>query len=290
MRTRENVQKMIINHAMIVSRQFGERACLWFAPFVIFSLATLLAVESGDRLSFSFLLTEPIDDGRAGGIGPILVNTMIVVAGALAIATPIAFSAAIILAKGEMDSKSERTGLAHLVKVSVDIGVSIPRLIWGLAGAAIFGGFFGLGISALTGILTLAFLLIPMLVVGFADGLTLAGKRFVPTALSLGMSPTTAWISLAVPGASASLLVSFSIAVGRACGDAAALLITSGIGTSFIDGLDAPGSTIAVHIFILLMEIGGGTQSAAAAGIVLLLLTVLLQLPLLAASQNGGRK
>lgn len=261
-----------------------SRACMWIAPVGLLGLAAFLLSHGYHHLSIEFLIAPPTESGRAGGIGPILINTLIIVFSAVAGALPIALAGAVAVAR--QHAQPRPSIIAAAIRTSVEIGVSIPRLIWGLAGAAVFAPAFGF--SAATGILTMTCLLIPLLITGFADALIRADAQFSRQARALGLSETTALINIAIPAAFPSLTIATSVAIGRAFGDAAALVLTAGLGIAVIDGLDAPASTLAVHIFVLLMEIGGGLEAAAASALVLLGLTGIFQVPTLFLTSNSG--
>jgi phosphate transport system permease protein len=168
----------------------------------------------------------------------------------------------------------------------IDVGVAVPHLLWGLGGAALLGEGLGLGYSAATGVVTLAGLLTPILVGGFLDGLTRAGAGVLPAARALGLPEWRIWAWYVLPRARPALLAACLLASGRACGDAAALYFTAGLGMRLLTGWDQSASTLAVHVLKLAADVAGGQDAAFAAAFVLLCLTALIQLPLLILSAN----
>jgi phosphate transport system permease protein len=264
-----------------------ERIALWLPAAVMAIIVTTLFAMGWDRLSLGFLTTPPGPGGIGGGIGPILVNTGLIVSAALILALPIALMAALAYAASDRPTGSH-TGEAvrQAARRTVELGLCLPRLLWGLAGAAIFGHTFGLGLSAATGILTLAMLLLPILTTGFVDGLVEAGRRVRPMAEALGFDDRRIWLREVLPQATPSLAAAALLASGRAFGDAAALILTAGFGARVIEGLGDSASTLAVHIYFLAMGVGGGLPTAAAAGVVLLALTAAIQLPVVMAMKH----
>lgn len=256
---------------------------VWALVLLVVLLGGYLAVRGAGHLSAAYLVDAPRTLGTAGGIGPILVNTGIIVGSSLLLAVPIALGGSLAYAAGGAGT------LRRGFRLLMEIGLSLPRLLWGLAGASLVGGGLGLGYSALTGILTLTALLLPILITGFMSGLARAAQGLLPACRALGIPKWRVWVFYVLPSARPGLLAAVLLASGRACGDAAALYLTAGIGMRLLGGLDQSASTLAVHVFKLAVDVGGGQGAAFAAAFVLLVLTVLLQAPLLLASSNAMR-
>ena len=163
----------------------------------------------------------------------------------------------------------------------MEIGAGVPRLLWGIGGAVIIGGYFDLGVSAKTGVLTLSFMLAPIMFNGFVDGLKSAEDHFKPQLAALGISPKKGFFRVQLPAARSTMLTTLSIALGRALGDAAALMLTAGLSFKLLDGLDGQASTLAMQIYHFTVNVGGGKGDAFEAAAVLLTMTAVLQIPLL---------
>jgi phosphate transport system permease protein len=263
-----------------------ERMALALPALVMTGILVLLTYRGWDRLSISFLFEAPSDLGRTGGLGPVLLNTFLVVGAALALA--FVFSLATALAHAMAAASPERA-LSPWLRMAnrlIEIGLCMPRLLWGLAGASVFCGALGMGVSAAAGVLTLAAVLCPILVTGFAEGLQQAAKPLAPTCRALGLSEVTLWWRVVLPRARASISAACLLAAGRAFGDAAALLLTAGVGHRLISSAAEPASTLAVHIYVL-VELGGGSDTVMACALVLLGLSAAMQWPLVMA---GGRQ
>ena len=84
-----------------------DRACfLLLLGMTVIAAAMLVwplmvVIGNGTQvLSIDFLLSAPEDAGRSGGIAPILVSTLVIVAMSLATALPMAFAVAVLLSEG----------------------------------------------------------------------------------------------------------------------------------------------------------------------------------------------
>jgi phosphate transport system permease protein len=257
-----------------------ERCALWGPVFALLAVAVLLAAGGWDRFDWTFLADAPRDLGRQGGIAPVMLNTVAIVVASLLMAVPLALATAFALVAGPAARPggwARRAG-----RRLIDTGLCLPRLLWGLAGGAIFGGGLGLGLSAATGALTLGLAISPILVTAFVEAFEQAMNRLGPACRALGMSEGQLWRAEVLPAARGSLAAGCLLAAGRACGDAAALLLTAGVGARLIGHPADSASTLAVHIYVLVVEVGGGIPSAMAAGCVLLAITALVQLPIVA--------
>lgn len=246
------------------------------AVFVLLALVLWMGLDLLLRGASSFypgyLFDAPRDLGREGGIGPLLVNTALIVSLAVTLATLISLPAAVLY--------TELAGgpLRRLLAVLLDVGVGVPRIVWGLFGGVVFGGFLGYGFSVITGVATLTCLLAPILVTGFVSGLRAVDPALREQCEALGVSRfTTVWTQL-VPAARPALVASLALAIGRGFGDAAALFFTAGLAAEVPSSFYDSASTLAVFVFNLLATVPGGQRAAYSAAMVLFAVTLLVQI------------
>lgn len=263
-------------------RVWGCLSTYLIVGLVLFIGVDLIARGAGG-FSTAYFLGAPTNLGRSGGIGPVLVSTGVIVLASLALATVFSFATAITYV--------EMIGpiwFRRLVSAVLDIGVGMPRIVWGLFGAAVFGGFFGFGFSIISGVATLACLLAPILATGFIAGLEEVDPRLREQCASLGVSRwTTLWLQV-MPAARPALTASLALALARGCGDAAALLFTAGLSTELPGSLFDSASTLAVFIFNLMTSVPGGQIAAYTAAAVLFLITFALQLIVASTQSKQG--
>jgi phosphate transport system permease protein len=256
-----------------------ERFSLWLPAIFILALLAWLAKTGADRLSFGFLYEVPSYDGLSGGIGPILANTFLIVGWALLLCIPLALAASIAYVFTQASGSGALNCGGVWFRRILDLGLCLPRLLWGLSGAALFGYLLGFGVSATTGILTLAALLVPFVTSGFIEGLSGTTHRYRDVCAAMGYTEQQMIMKVAFPAAWPSLKISILLATGRAFGDAAALILTAGIGKMFILSWEMEGATLAVYIYTMADQAGGGLPTTSAAALVLLLLTAAIQIP-----------
>ena len=225
-------------------------------------------------LSWSFLFDAPADAGRSGGIGPILISTLLILAIALATAVPIGLGVAVWLS----DFVRPERSVAASVRLVLDVLAGVPSIVYGLFGNAFFSVVLGLGFSILSGGLTLACMILPVFIRTCEAGLSAVNDGWRQGARALGMSRTTTLWHILLPAASPAIVAGLILGIGRTTAETAALLFTSGYVDRMPESLLDSGRALAVHIFDLSMNVSGGDKAAYASALVLILLIVVLNM------------
>lgn len=239
-------------------------------------LALDLVVRGAPQWSIGYLFEPVREGGTAGGIGPIVFSTLFVVFLATAIALPFALGAAIL--SNEILVHSPR--LAGAILRSFEILASAPSVALGLVGWTLFGRMLGFGFSLLSGSLTLAIMLVPILAVAFHAGLAAVPRALRAQSQALGVSRWTTLVRLVLPAAWPALFAGLVLALGRATAETAVLMLTSGISTRMPQDAFDPGATLAVHVYQLARNVPGGEPRAYAAACALLVINVAVHLSL----------
>lgn len=250
------------------------------ASAVVLAFTLLLALDlfarGGPEWSAGYLVQPVRDSGTAGGIAPVLVSTLLVVLLATATALPLALSAAVLSAEVLV----RRPRSARAVLRSFEILASAPSVAIGLVGWTLFGRFFGLGFSILSGGLTLAAMLVPILAVAFHAGLEAVPRAVRAQSQALGVSRWNTLVHLVLPAARPALLAGLVLGLGRATAETAVLILTSGISTRMPHDAFDPGATLAVHVYHLARNVPNGEARAYAAACALFLVNVGVHLSL----------
>jgi len=220
------------------------------------------------HLSFAFLIEVPRDAGRAGGVGPILVSTMLILAVCLAVAIPMGLMTAMLLA--EFTRGEGRLGRA--VRGLLDVLAGVPSIVFGLFGNALFCIHLGMGFSILSGGLTLACMVLPILIRSAEAGFRSVPDDYRHAAAALGLSRTAVLGRVLLPAAAPGLVVGLVLGIGRALAETAALLFTSGYVDRMPRSLHDSGRALSVHVYELAMNVPGGTGQAYATALVLIAL------------------
>ena len=230
--------------------------------------------HGGTSIAWGFLVDAPRDAGRAGGIAPIVVSTLGILAVCLMASLPLATATAILLAE------FSRTlgGLGRIVRASLDVLAAVPSIVFGLFGNAFFSLYLGLDFSILSGGLTLACMVLPLLIRSIDQALRAVPDDFRTAAAALGLSHTATLLHVLLPAATPGIVVGVVLAIGRALAETAVLLFTSG----YVDRMPASvfdsGRALSVHIYDLAINVPGGEAHAHATALVLVALLLAINL------------
>jgi phosphate transport system permease protein len=246
-----------------------------------------LALDGSGKLDWSFFTTAPSHAGRDGGIGPILVSTAIILIIAMAISLPVGLSTSALLA--EQTRKDKLFG--RIVRLSLDILAGVPSIVFGLFGNIFFCNIMGLGFSLLSGGLTLACMVLPILIRTTEEGFRAVPVEYGLGATALAYSRAATLWHIQLPSAMPGLLTGTILGVGRALAETAALIFTSGYVDRMPESWLDSGRTLSVHIFDLSMNVAGGdaTASATSLSLVLIILTINTLLAILASRSSNRR-
>ena len=263
--------------AEILSRQQHPRE--WLALILVWGTAALVTTVFcwllGDivwhgvsHVSWTFLTAAQENAGRGGGIGPILISTFLILGVCLAVSLPIGIGTAVLLA----EFTSDQSLFGRMTRRSLDVLAGVPSIVFGLFGNAFFCKTLGLGFSILSGGLTLACMVLPILIRSTEEGFRAVPASYRLSAAALGLSRTTTLVHLLLPAAVPGLLVGLVLGVGRAIAETAALIFTSGYVDRMPESLLDSGRALSIHIFDLSMNVSGGDTHAYASALVLVIL------------------
>ena len=229
-------------------------------------------IKGAGHLSLSFLLSEPSDAGRTGGIMPILLSTLWILAVALLAAVPLGLCVAIWLS----EFTQTETWLAQQVRFALDVLAGVPSIVYGLFGNAFFSIYMGLGLSIISGGLTLACMILPIFIRTTERGLSSITDDWRKGAAALGMTRACSVWHIILPAASPAITTGLILGIGRATSETAALIFTSGYVDRVPESLFDSGRSLAVHIYDLSMNIPGGDPAAYGSALVLIILIITL--------------
>ncbi|HLF21514.1 MAG TPA: phosphate ABC transporter permease PstA [Aestuariivirga sp.] len=243
-------------------RRISDREIVWLE-----SLKDRGAIEKS--IAWRFFTSGDSREPELAGIRGALVGSLLAVAVALALSLPLGVAAAIYL-----EQFAARNRLTEVIEVNINNLAAVPSIIFGLLGLAVFLNFFGLPRSAaLAGGLVLALLVLPTIIIASRAALKSVPPSIAEAALGVGASHQQAVFHHMLPLAFPGILTGTILAVARALGETAPLLMIGMV--AFI--VDVPGNltdaatVLPVQIFLWsdLPEIA--FQSRTAAAIVLLL-------------------
>lgn len=185
-------------------------------------LILVIIIQKGlPAVNWQFLTDIPRQGMRAGGIFPAIVGTLYLVAGAIIFALPVGVLAAIYLSEYSKDNI-----LTRLIKLAIVNLAGVPSVVYGLFGLALFVIFFKFGASILSGSLTLAIMIIPIIITTSREALESIPQSFREVSLSLGASKWQTIRNIVLPNAIPGIITGTILGIGRAAGETAPILFT----------------------------------------------------------------
>jgi phosphate transport system permease protein len=199
---------------------------------------------------------EARNAGREGGILSVLVATLYLLGIGLGVALPVGLLAAVGLAEFELGGKWVRSGM--------DVLAAVPSVVWGLFGIAVLCEGLNLGWSLLSGGLTVAGMILPLFVRLCEEGLRATPDSWREAGRALGLSKTQLLLRIQLPAIAPSMAAALALASGRVIAESAIFLFTAGSSLRMPEGPLDPGRSLALHVYLMAIEVPGGDARAAA--------------------------
>lgn len=248
------------------------------AFFINIAVALLLIgfiVSNGiKKITIEFLFSMPKDGMTAGGILPAIVGTFMLTTMSMIFAIPIGLITAIYL-----NEYLKKGKIYAIIKVSINTLAGVPSIVFGLFGLAFFVKFLGLGISALSGALTLAILILPLFISTTQEALSSVPDSLREASMAMGATKLYTIRKVVIPAALPSILTGIILSIGRVAGETAPILFTAAVFYQKDISLSplAPVMALPYHIYALMTE---GTDpekhTAIAYGTALVLISLVL--------------
>ena len=162
------------------------------------------------------------------GILPFILTSVYGTAGAILIGVPIGFFTAVYLSK--VANKKVRS----VIEAAVNLLAGIPSVVYGLVGMLVLvpaiRELFNIpdGASLLAAIIVLAVMILPSIIKVSITALDAVPKEYEDASLALGATPTETFFKVSVPAAKSGIAAAVVLGVGRAIGEAMAVMMVAG--------------------------------------------------------------
>ena len=202
---------------------------------------------------------------------PALISTLAMTLLALLISVPIGIATAIYL----VEYAKRGSKLVEVIRVTAETLSGIPSIVYGLFGMLFFVTYLGFGYSLLSGALTLAIMILPLIMRTTEEALKSVPDSFREANFGLGAGKLRTILKVVLPSAVPGILAGVILGVGRIVGETAALIYTAGTIAQVPDGLFTSVRTLSVHMYVLSGE-GLNTDKAYATAVILLLIVFII--------------
>jgi len=223
-------------------------------------------------MSVKFLFTNPQEMGRAGGIFPTLVGSVLLPLLAILIAMPLGVGTAVYLTE-----YTRETRVTKVIRFGTDCLAGIPSIIFGLFGFIFFVVMLGMGWSLMSGGLTLAIMILPTIIRTSEEAIRAVPHSFREVSFSLGATRWETVMKVVLPNALPGIVTGLMLGIGRCISETAAVIFTAGSSLRLPQsGFDSV-RTMAVHFYILARE-GLSNENAYGTAAVLIIAVLLTNL------------
>lgn len=251
--------------------------CAMLSIMILIGIMGYVFVRGVPRINWQFLSTVPSTIKGTFGIIGNIVNTLYIVAITLLISTPLGIGAAVYLNEYAKPGK-----LVRLIEFTTETLAGIPSIIFGLFGMVFFGTTLGLGYSILTGALTLAIMVLPLITRTTQEALKTVPDSYRSGALGIGATRWYMIRTILLPSAMPGIVTGVILSIGRIVGESAALLFTAGSGyllpKSMLGKVFESGGTLTIQLYLSMQK----AKYADAFGIAVVLLVIVLLINALA--------
>ncbi len=209
------------------------------------------------------------------GLAPMLVGSLLVALGAIMIATPLGIIAAVF---GQYYAPLP---LAKIYQATIELLAGIPSVIFGFWGLIVLVPWINRiappGASMLAGIIVLAMMVLPLVILTTANALTRVPPTYLRSAQALGLSRWGIIYRIALPIAMPGILSGVVLQSGRALGETMAVMMVTGNVVQLPDSLFQPIRTLTANIALeMAYAVGDHRIALFVSGLLLLIITITL--------------
>lgn len=217
---------------------------------------------------------------------PALINTLLMTVFSLALAVPVGIGAAIYLT--EYSKKGNK--IVGVIRITAETLSGIPSIVYGLFGSLFFVKACGFGLSFLSGSLTLAIMILPLIIRTTEEALIAVPDSFREGSFGLGAGKLRTVFRIVLPSAVPGILSGVILGIGRIVGESAALIFTAGTVAEAVTSIFDSARTLSVHMYSISGEGLYINETYATAVVLLVIVIVINALSALVAKRLGGEK
>ena len=191
---------------------------------LLFIIIQILARGLLTAVNPRFFLGKPEAIKEGGGVFPMIISSLYLVALTLLISLPVSVGAAIYLSEYAGNTRTTR-----FIRFCLDSLSTLPSIVFGLFAMTLFVIKLRWGYCLLAGACTLAILNLPILLRSTEEAVKLVPNAYREASMSLGATKWTTIRQVVLPTAMPGILTATILPVGRIMGESAAIIYTTGM-------------------------------------------------------------
>lgn len=245
----------------------------WAASLVVIVVLAYIILyitaKGVPHVNLEFITGWPKGFEARGGILPIIVATFYLTIFSALIVTPVAVGGAIYLS--EYSHPASR--FSRIIRFAADTLSTVPSIVYGIFGFAFFVVYLGFGWSMLSGSLTLALMILPLVLRSTEEAILDVPRGYREASYALGATRWQTISRVVLKAAAPRIITGIILGMGRAFGETAAVMLTAGMAISLPVSIFDGGRNMSSHLYLLATE---GISLEAAFGTAFLLLIIIL--------------
>ncbi|MBK9544732.1 MAG: phosphate ABC transporter permease PstA [Dehalococcoidia bacterium] len=262
-----------------------SRYVLLLATVTGIGVLVVLAVDTMVRglpvLDWQFITSYPSRKAEEAGLRSSLLGTVWVMGTTIILAIPVAIGTAVFL-----EEFAPKGRFTSVVRLNIANLAGVPSIIYGILGLTVFVRgvelqgvtlFPALGTTILAGSLTLALMILPMTVIASVEAIRQVPPSIRDGSLALGATRLQTVRHHTLPGALPGIMTGTILAISRAAGETAALIMIGAFAFIAFDNksVNEDFTTVAIQIYNWTTRPQEAFRANAAAGIIVLMVMVI---------------
>jgi phosphate transport system permease protein len=246
---------------------------------MVYIFGALFIGGIGKVLSPGFLTQAPTNGSTEGGIAPQIAGTLALMFGTILLALPLGISAAVYLTE-----YAGKNALTRAIRMAIVNLAGVPSIVHGLFGLGLFVYFVGAWMdywggystqnppqtmwgrpTLLWGAATLAVLVLPVVITATEEALKTVPRSFREGAMGLGATKWQTIWKVVLPAALPGILTGAILAIGRAAGETAPIILVAAVGyktnPQAIPPIYEPVVALPYHLFYVVTEVARATPA-----------------------------
>lgn len=193
----------------------------------IVGLVTLLVqilIQGVPWLSLHLLTDYPSRHPEQAGLKAAIFGTIWIMGLTAAFTIPIGVSAAVYL-----EEYAPKNWLTTVLEINISNLAGVPSIVYGLLGLGLFVQLMALGKTVIAGAMTLTLLVLPIVILASREAIRAVPNTYREAAYALGADQWQVIRGVVLPAASPGILTGTILAMSRAIGEAAPIVVISGL-------------------------------------------------------------
>ena len=224
-------------------------------------------------IDWEFLTAGLENMGRDGGIYPMIIGTLQLLAGTIVISLPLGIIAGIYLAEYAKDN-----WLTKVIREAIDLLNGTPSIVFGLFGFTALVIAADFGYSMIAGWFTLSFMILPVIIRTTEEAFEEVPHELREASRAMGASKWKTTTKVIFPAALGGVMTGSILALGRSVGETAPIMFTAvaGLTTVMASSPFDPVMCLAYHLYYLSTEVVGAADMQYGTACILLLIVLVM--------------